>query len=307
MLSHCRRMVQYFAFACVFFVLVGCNGLTNYPTNESDSDNIAAVSAVSNSTPKRPSKNWLRVSQYAICTDFDLNPTDPLFKELEDLPGQIQSELKLPPGNSVIQVFLFDTQEAYESYMTVRYPKLPTRRAYFIAEPRAASGDDLLVYTWMGDHVRTDLRHELTHAVLHSVLKSVPLWLDEGLAGFFELPPSHNGLNLSHVDFLKKNSFQPDLARLEKLGKVAQMEKPEYRESWAWVHLFLRGSTKSKEVLLAYLNEMQTNSNPPLLLPKLKDVVAEPETALMDHLSALEKTTPSNETSEIRGSIPSRR
>ena len=41
----------------------------------------------------------------------------------------------------------------------------------------------------MGDHLRTDLRHELTHALLHGVLKDVPLWLDEGLAGFFELPP----------------------------------------------------------------------------------------------------------------------
>ena len=32
-----------------------------------------------------------------------------------------------------------------------------------------------------------DLRHECTHALLHAVLPAVPLWLDEGLAKYFEV------------------------------------------------------------------------------------------------------------------------
>ncbi|MFO0936272.1 MAG: DUF1570 domain-containing protein [Gemmataceae bacterium] len=267
--------------------LHGCSSLQSAAVDSNDADTVAAGAAPSGTGPKRPSKNWLRVSQYAICSDFQLNPADPLFHELEELPGQIQSELKLPPGNSVIQVFLFDTQESYESYMTARYPKLPLRRAYFIAEPRVVSGDDLLVYTWMGSHLRTDLRHELTHAVLHSVLKSVPLWLDEGLAGYFELPVNAEGLNTNHLEIIRKSLFQPDLARLEKLGKVAQMEKPEYREAWAWTHFMLRGSPKAKEALLAFLNELQTNSNPTPLMQRIKEIHAEPEAALVDYLATL--------------------
>ena len=285
------RVRTFFAIGFGISLIAGCSAFPSNSNESNDSETIAAM-ATTGSSAKRPSKNWLRVSQYAICTDFDLNPTDPLFRELEDLPGQIQSELKLPPGNSVIQVFLFETQESYEAYMTVRYPKLPLRRAYFIAEPRAATGDDLLVYTWMGDHLRTDLRHELTHAVLHSVLKSVPLWLDEGLAGFFELPVANRGLNESHLEILQKGAFQPDLARLEKLGKVSQMEKPEYRESWAWVHFLLRGSPAAKDGLLAYLVELQTNPNPGPLAAKIKETFPEPEAALVDHLSTLSLSKP---------------
>jgi hypothetical protein len=237
---------------------------------------------------KRPSRHWMRVSQYAICSDVELNPTDPFFRELELLPGQIQEQFKLPPGNGIIQVFLFETQDQYDSYMAVRYPKLPSRRAYFIAEPRAAStGDDLLVYTWMGDQLKTDLRHELTHAILHGVLKTVPLWLDEGIASYFELPSNANGVNSAHVDQLVKSHFQPDLARLETFGKVAQMEKPEYREAWAWVHFLIHSSPKTKELLIAYLSDMQTNVNPPPLLPKLREIHAEPDGELVDHLNRL--------------------
>ena len=88
-----------------------------------------------------------------------------------------------------MQVYLFEDRDAYERFMQSRYPNLPRRRAFFVAQPRGVGGgDDLLVYTFWGERIRQDLRHELTHALLHSVLKDVPLWLDEGLAEYFELP-----------------------------------------------------------------------------------------------------------------------
>jgi hypothetical protein len=144
----------------------------------------------------------------------------------------------------------------------------------------------------MGEHLRTDLRHELTHAVLHGVLKGVPLWLDEGLAGFFELPPSSDGVNASNRDTLLAGPFVPDLARLEKLGQVKQMEKPEYREAWAWVHLLLRGSPEVKAVLLDYVQTLRTNPNPGPILPKLTDAAGDPAKALTDHLQSVAGNPP---------------
>ena len=47
---------------------------------------------------------------------------------------------------------------------------------------------ELVVYAQGGDRLADDLRHEMTHAYLHSVVPDVPLWLDEGLAKYFELP-----------------------------------------------------------------------------------------------------------------------
>src|SRR5262249_2533216 len=137
----------------------------------------------------------LRCGNAVIYHDLDLDPADPLFAELETLPEQVLGELGLPPSNVLVQVFLFHSQERSGRYMRATYPKLPDRRAYMIVEPRIGGADEIKVFTGMGEHLRTDLRHELTHALLHSVLKDVPLWLDEGLAGYFELPPNSDGVN----------------------------------------------------------------------------------------------------------------
>ncbi len=73
-------------------------------------------------------------------------------------------------------------------------------------------------------------------------------------------------MNAQHLDVLRRGPFQPDLARLEKLDQVKQMEKPEYREAWAWVHLMLRGDPAARRVLHEYLQTLRTNPNPGPLL-----------------------------------------
>lgn len=244
-----------------------------------------------------PGKYATRRGCYVFYHDFDLDRHDPMFAPLEALPDQVYGELKLPPANAVIQVFLFDTQERYERYMFApkigRYRHLPSRRAYFIAEPRIGGGtDELKVFTWMGDHIKADLRHELTHALLNGVLKCVPLWLDEGLAGYFELPPANEGINLQHLDSLRRGPFRPDLTRLEKFDQVRQMEKPEYRESWAWVQFMLRGDPAVRKVLLDYLQTLRSNSNPGPLLPRLQEVLPDPEQSLATHITVIEFSRP---------------
>jgi len=237
--------------------------------------------------PQRPTAQHLRVSQFVFYSDFALNPSDPLFRELEDLPDQLRRELRLPLGSNLVQVFLFEDQDKYEAYLRAWHPKLPTRPAYFIADKRAgSSAPELLVYTYLGRRLRTDLRHELTHALLHGVLKGVPLWLDEGLAGFFEQPTANDGLNPSHLDALRVGPFQPNLARLEKLSEVSDMQRGEYQEAWAWVHYFLRGTPESRGVLLAYLQTLRSSGSPGQLTTKLEAVVRDPNQTLLDHLAA---------------------
>lgn len=268
-------------------LLLALSGCESLRTTEPAGDVLPAGATIA-ANPKRPGKNTQRFGPFIVVSDFEIDPADPLFRELESLPDQIRKELKLPPGPSMVQVFLFQTKESYEQYMAARYPKLPVRRAYFVAEPRSGgAGDDLLVFTSMGEHLRTDLRHELTHAVLHGVLKGVPLWLDEGLAGFFELPPVADGVNLAHLETLRTGPFVPDLTRLEKLGQVKQMEKAEYREAWAWVHFLLRSSTDAKAVLLEYLQTLRTNPNPGPIQPHLAGAVGDSTKALLDHLAAM--------------------
>ncbi len=279
-------------------VLAGCESLrTGPPPTPAGGAERGQVAAAA---PKKPGGQYapLRVSKFVFYADVPLEPADAVFRELEELPDQLQQELRLPAGNTVIQVYLFEDQAKYEAFMKDRFPWLPVRRAYFIADQkRPGAGEDLQVYTWMGPHLRTDLRHELTHALLHGVLKGVPLWLDEGLAGFFEQPPSHDGINPDHLDTIRKGPFQPDLARLEKIGQVRQMEKPEYREAWAWVHFMLRGDPKAKATLLDYLKQLRDDPNPGLLLPRLKEAVPDPNEALAEHLA---RTTLPNPATRVR-------
>ena len=272
--------------------LLGCESMrSSTPPNLGGGERAQAATAV----PKKPGGLLppLRISKFVFYADVPLDGKDLLFKDLEGLPEQVQKELRLPAGNNIIQVFLFDDQGRYETFMKDRYPWLPIRRAYFISDQkRLGSASDLQVYTWLGDHLRTDLRHELTHALLHEVLKGVPLWLDEGLAGFFEQPVTQNGVNTEHLLRLRKEQPKLDLARLEKITEVSDMEKPEYRESWAWVHYFLKGNAAARTVLLDYLQEHRTNPNPAPLLPRLKTVIPDPHEALAVYLQRLEWPAP---------------
>ena len=239
-----------------------------------------------------PSKYQVRVSQYLFCANFELQRDLPLFQELADMREQVYKELQLPSANTIIRVHLFDDRQNYEQFMHARYPDLPKRRAFFVAQPHSVGGaEDLLVYTFWGDRIRQDLRHELTHALLHSVLKDVPLWLDEGLAEYFEVPPDAQGVNLHHLEQIQLTAggpFRPDLAHLEDLSQVQQMTPVEYREAWAWVHLMLRDQAEAKTALIQYLQQLRMNPNPGPLQPRLAQVFPDLEEALAQHLAKLD-------------------
>ncbi len=240
-----------------------------------------------------PSRYSFRIAPYIFLSDFEIPREQPLFDELAQLRDQVYKELLLPPGTAEVRVYLFETRERYERYMKERYPDLPERRAFFVAQPRGVGGgEDLMVYTYWGKRIRQDLRHELTHALLHSVIRDVPLWLDEGLAEYFELPPESKGINKMHVEVLRRGvvsgAYKVELARLERLRQVDEMNPAEYREAWAWVHLMLNSHPDAKTVLLSYLQQLRGTRHPGPIGPKLEKVFPDPEKSLLDHLESLD-------------------
>ena len=215
-----------------------------------------------------PGKYSQRVAPYVFLADFELQRNAPIY------------------------VYLFEDKARYEQFMKLKYPELPARRAFFVAQPRRLSGsEELMVFTYRGERLQQDLRHELTHALLHSVLKDVPLWLDEGLAEYYEVPPANSGVNFHHLDQLcrpKQGQPKPNLSRLEQFSEVQQMNPGEYREAWAWVHFMLRGQPQGKQVLLQYLQELRSNSRPGPLEPRLAAALLSPHEALDRHLADLD-------------------
>jgi Protein of unknown function (DUF1570) len=275
------------ALAVVCLLLPACNSF------RITSPFIPAGPKVAQETaPPLPSKHHYRIAGFIFASDFELNYDQPLFNELGVLGELIRRELTLPTCDQPVLVYLFEDRDKYERYTQARYPEVPRRRAFFVAQPKLGGGEDLLAFTYWGDKIRVDLRHELTHAVLHGVLKDVPLWLDEGLAEYFEVEPGGEGVNPQHLEFFRQigpRNFEPDLARLEQLNQLQQMTPREYREAWAWVHLMLRTDSDTKLVLTEYLKQLRTNPNPGPLQPRLARVLPNAPASLRRHLADVDR------------------
>lgn len=281
------RWLQLLLLAC-WTAIGGCHLLQLKPAGNERSEKEPLAGA--------PGKNSFRLSQYIFLADFDIPRNLPLFRELSNLRDQVYKELQLPPSQTLVQVYLFEDRERYERFMQAKYPDLPKRRAFFVAQPRRLGGsEDLLVFTYWGDRIQQDLRHELTHALLHSILKDVPLWLDEGLAEFFELPPVWNGINYQHLENLRRGPNGPvklELARLEQFTDVQQMTPVEYREAWAWVHLMLRSTPAARQALISYLHDLRSNPRPGPLRPRLTAAFLDLDSAVDKHLAELDQKRP---------------
>jgi hypothetical protein len=278
-----------FLLPCVVLFAAGCNALRFAQV-------APEQAAKQPQPPPIAQKAEFRVgAQFVFLPDFTINQNLPLFRELADLREQVYRELQLPASTTPIYVYLFETRERYEQFMKASHPKLPKRRAFFVAQDYGIGGEKLQVYTYWGERINQDLRHELTHALLHSVLKDVPLWLDEGLAEYFEMPPGWRGVNYQHVALLCRGPggpCAPNLARLEEMTKMEQMTPAEYREAWGFVHLMLHANADARRVLLTYLRELRSNPHPEPLQPRLAAVFPSPDQALARHLDNLDRAAP---------------
>jgi hypothetical protein len=214
-----------------------------------------------------PSRHEVRAGKLVVKSDFDLPETDPRVVELHDLRREVRDQLELPEQTRPVVVYLFQDEQRYTQYMRAVHPNLPSRRAFFIGTPT-----ELSVYAYWGEQVREDLRHEYTHGLLHSSLDHVPLWLDEGLAEYFEVNrASPERINQEHAAGLAEmlvHGWEPNLKRLEQLDDVSQMQRADYQEAWAWTH-FLLNDVSGRDLLLGYLRDLELPGTPTTLSTRI--------------------------------------
>ncbi|WP_417380940.1 DUF1570 domain-containing protein [Gimesia sp.] len=225
-------------------------------------------SVAKNQSVHLPARHSVSAEQLIVLSDFKLGQDHELFQDLIKLREDVAETLNIPLNSEQVTVYLFSNQEEYRNYLDLTYPGLPPRRAYFVGTPK-----ELAVYTFWGDRIQEDLRHEFTHGLLHASLKTVPLWLDEGLAEYFEVAGNTPGqINRDHASRLSaalNNGWKPDMKRLEQLEKVSQMQRVDYQEAWAWVHFMLNSTPETKDTLLEYLAELKSNEKPEVLSARL--------------------------------------
>ena len=249
----------------------------------------AVVGCHSNSVPKTrqlPKHCEIELDQLKILSDIEISRDDPLLKELVNLRKEVRSTLKLPKATRPVTVYLFRDESRYMQYMQERHPTLPARRAFFIGTPK-----ELMVYAYWGEKTMEDLRHEYTHGVLHASLKTVPLWLDEGLAEYFEVAPEQPvGLNRDHAENLAisiQNGWRPDLRRLEQIEDVSQMQRADYQEAWAWIHYLLQGTPDGSQILTEYLKTLHAATHAPSFASRVLNDQPASGDRLTSHVAAL--------------------
>lgn len=208
------------------------------------------------------------VGGFHIRATFPLDRYPHLLPELAQLERDVTVLLQLPSRREPVHLLLFADRESYSRYIKRYFPEAPRRRALFI---KGSQPGWVLAYTH--DEFEIDVRHESTHALLHSRLPQVPLWLDEGLAEYFEVPLAERQHDNPH-EFLTKWAARfyrvPDLRELEDLRDMEQMAESEYRAAWAWVHFMLHGPPAARAVLIQYLRDIARRVPPGRLSDRLE-------------------------------------
>lgn len=198
--------------------------------------------------------------RFQIHSDFKLQAESDLLKELEFLSREMEFLLQIPVRSEPIHIVLFEKDSEYRRYMKAYFPTLPDRRALFIQD----RGPGMLFTHWHAD-VATDLRHEVSHALVNHSGRPLPLWLDEGLAEYFEIDVGRrlrgNPYHSAIVDAAKRGRVRT-LSELASTTQLSNFTDLHYRDSWAWIHFLIHRRSETRQILIRYLQEHAAGSEP---------------------------------------------
>jgi hypothetical protein len=222
-----------------------------------------------------------RVGMFVVHADFSLEEELRTVHELQTLQLDIAQILQLDWRKEPIHLFLFETRKTYTAYLKLYFPSAPERRALFIK-----NGGPGMVFAYRSRDLALDIRHEATHALLHTTLPVVPLWLDEGLAEYFELPRRERAFDNPHAKSLRWRIFvgrAPSLTELENTHELRNMHSSDYQHAWSWVHFMLHGPDGAGSVLRDYLQDLSHHRPPGVFSERLRERIPDLERAYIHH------------------------
>ncbi len=227
---------------------------------------------------------YSQVCGVIVCqSDVPLSEMETILGEMTQLQDDLKRYLAISEANEKIELCIFSNEKSYWSFLKKEFPDAPTdRRALYVK----IKGPGVVLVQKTKDF-EVDLRHEMTHAILHASIREVPIWLDEGLAKYFEPRPEERAFENPYLGKIKRNSrfgLVPSLDRLEKLTDIGEMGNREYQESWAWVHFLMHDSPETHQMLARYLRTLAESPNPlPKIAPRLRGSLGNPRTEFQRH------------------------
>lgn len=231
-------------------------------------------------------QEWVSVRVFgpiACWGTFDLSEVESELRELPFIYEELTGILGLPKIREWIELYVFEDEEQWREFLGREYPQLPYRQALFIKKKRGRGQ----LFLHRSETFATDLRHEGTHALLHGVLPYVPIWLDEGLAEYFEVsangrPEEGRAISWPKLRRLRRDETKDpratgsewlplirertsageiaSLEELETLRSMDQMTQIRYADSWIWVNFLLNGPEEVRRFLPIYVSELLRQS-----------------------------------------------
>lgn len=233
-------------------------------------------------------RRWPKESvhpHYIIHSDFQVQDGE-MLRELDSVAADIRKMLGVDYGDARVHIVLFQTEREYRRYMDNYFPKLPKRRALFIQD----RGPGMLFTHWHAD-VATDLRHEMAHALVNGRgNRPLPLWLDEGIAEYFELPAASRAAGGESGKLVLKRLLAGQfrsIGRLQQISSIAEFTDEDYLDSWAWVHLMMHRRAETRQFLVRFLQDQAAESPAYDLERGLFSLVPNLQAEVQDHFQTL--------------------
>ncbi|MDA7949975.1 MAG: DUF1570 domain-containing protein [Pirellulaceae bacterium] len=198
-----------------------------------------------------------RMGIYRLHATFSLPELPEVEQELLSLEKELTEKLEIPFIKKDIHIYLFAYQSSYEAYLKEHFGELPYRRAMYVQGKNTS-----MVFVYYHPELITDLRHEATHAWLNNSFDSLPLWLDEGLAEYFEAP-SAQGRQTKESElsdlFKKASPAATSLNYLKAKANLSDMVHDDYLLAYGWARFVLNEPSLLKSLKNYLKGRLATN------------------------------------------------
>jgi hypothetical protein len=226
--------------------------------------------------------NQSRIGQFHIHSSNRFSDLDDIGFALKQLTGEIEAVVGEPLGNETIHIVVLSSAEEFVRYIHHYFPTAPTRRALFVKDRGPG-----IVFSYQHPEWFSDLRHECTHALLHQRHSRLPLWLDEGLAEYFESrtntvarAPAMRGSRVTRAnndvpDLMRnrrathRSDLRVEMMQLESIDQTSQMSEQHYRLARDWVEFAIESSDSSLLTIRGYIADCSRLENAGSLTARL--------------------------------------
>lgn len=244
---------------------------------------------------------WLdqrRLGPFVCRSTFPLGDRLIVETDLAQLQQGLQASLGVRECREEIEVLLLSNSAQHKQFLAERHPAAPYRRALFYKQQGRG-----VVYAYLHKDLPVDLRHECTHALLHADLPMVPLWLDEGIAEYFEPRPQSHGDAASRLRKVRRDltlGRLRTLTYLERKHELSQLGEMDYRFSWAWAHFLLHGPPEVRAELQSYLASLRRMQPPGLMSQRLAAAIPNYQRQFANHFWRWQGLRQASESSDVK-------